>query len=119
MASSFSSEIFDSYRTNLTRVLFSYRHLLENLVLDGSLIDLLYQSQILSGKEYGSLLNKLKVNKPYEDVAKIFVNLLLTKMRTRGECFRQPCSGRQLQQDRSHIDYYETFMKVCFIVFVY
>ena len=115
MASSLSSNIYDSYRTNLTRVVFSYRHLVDNLVLDEPLIELLYERQILSLKEYRSFL-KLAADKPHEDVASNFVNLLLTKMRRRGECFRDPKLKRRLEQGRSQIDYYESFMTVCFIV---
>ena len=114
MASSLSSNIYDSYRTNLTRVVFSYCHLVENLVLDEPLIELLFERQILSSKEYRSLL-KLAADKQHEDVASNFVNLLLTKMRRRGECFRDPNSERRLEQGHSYIDYYETFMTVCFI----
>ena len=116
MASSLYSSDFNKYRNNLTQVVFSYRHLVDNLVLDKPLLELLFQSRLLTLEDYNHFLKQAS-NNCYEVVARMFVDLLLTKMRTRGECFRDPKLKRRLEQGRSQIDYYESFMTVCFIVF--
>ena len=113
MASSLYSSDFKIYRNNLTLVVFSYRHLVDNLVLDKPFLELLFQSRLLTLENYNNFLKQIS-DKPYEGVARMFVDLLLTKMRSRGECFRDPKLKRRLEQGRSQIDYFETFMEVSF-----
>ena len=117
MTSTLYSNDFNIYRNNLTLVVFSYRHLVNNLELDKPLLELLFQSRLFTLEDYNNFL-KLVSDKPREVVARMFVDLLLTKMRSRGECFRDPKSKRRLEQGRSQIDYFETFMEVSFFGFV-
>lgn len=103
---------FKEYQTQLTRVEFSYLHLVDNLVLDEHVLTLLYQASVLDEEHYKSFLEQYKQNKPYKSIAREFVNYLLTKMKARGECFRDPKVKRKVEEGRRRVDYYEKFMEV-------
>lgn len=108
----YSSE-FKLYQERLTRVLFSYRHLLENLILDKDLVDKFFTALVLSSKDSHNFIRKVDRDS-YEDIAHDFVDLLLTNMRARGECFRENTPKRYVEQALSRPDPYVKFMEVCF-----
>lgn len=110
MALSTLSNELTKYERNLTHILFSYRHLVENLVVDRPFLEVLYQAQLLSEEDYHSMINK-PVRIPRKTLARELVHILLTKLRARGERLRDNNPLRRLESFNQK-DPYETFMEV-------